>query len=102
MKDIFLLCSLPSSWDTFCTTISNSALGGVLNFDHVVGSLLAKEIGKNSMDHGKQDIDLVEASSGEVQRAWQAREPASPCEHWRLDPETPFYNLASGYRGYRH
>ena len=40
MKAIFLLCSLPSSWDTFCTAINNSAPGGVLNFDDV-GSLLA-------------------------------------------------------------
>ena len=44
MKSIFLLCSLPSSWDTFHTTVSNSASGGVLNFDDVGGSLLADEI----------------------------------------------------------
>ena len=58
MKATILLCSLPSSWDTFCTTISNSALGGVLNYDYVVGSLLVEEIRKKSMDHGKQDEAL--------------------------------------------
>ena len=25
VRCIFLLCSLPSSWDTFCTAVSNSA-----------------------------------------------------------------------------
>ena len=50
MKAIFLSCSLPSSWDTFHTTITNSTLGGVLKFDDVVGSLLAKEIKKKTMD----------------------------------------------------
>ncbi|MCO5576301.1 hypothetical protein L7F22_030110 [Adiantum nelumboides] len=30
MKAIFLLCSLPASWDTFNTTISNSTHGGKL------------------------------------------------------------------------
>ena len=53
-KAIFILCSLP----TFCTVISNSTLGGIMNFDDVMGSLLAKEIGKKSMDHGKYDAAL--------------------------------------------
>ncbi|MCO5587106.1 hypothetical protein L7F22_041053 [Adiantum nelumboides] len=30
MKAIFLLCSLPPSWDIFCTTISNSAPSGLV------------------------------------------------------------------------
>ena len=46
MKEIFLLCSLPSSWDTFRIAISNSTLGLVLNFDDVMGSLLVEEIKK--------------------------------------------------------
>ena len=58
MKAIFLLCSLPSAWDTFRTAISNSVLCGVSNFDDVVGSLLVEEIKKKSMDHGKQDATL--------------------------------------------
>lgn len=49
---------MPSSWDTFCTTISNSAPSGVPNFDDAVGNLLAKEIKKKSMDHGKEDTTL--------------------------------------------
>ena len=30
----------------------------MLNFEDVVGSLLVEEIGKKSMDHGKQDATL--------------------------------------------
>ena len=58
MKAIFLLCSLPSSWDTSHTAISNFAPSGVLNFDDVVGSLLVEEIIKKFVDHGKQDAAL--------------------------------------------
>ena len=36
----FLMCSLPSSWDTFHMVISNSISNGVLNFEDVVGSFL--------------------------------------------------------------
>ncbi|MCO5588543.1 hypothetical protein L7F22_047274 [Adiantum nelumboides] len=44
MKAIFLLCSLPASWDTFNTAISNSTHGGKLAFSDVTSALLTKEI----------------------------------------------------------
>ena len=44
VKAIFLLCSLPASWDTFRTAISNSMPNATLAFNNVVGSLLAEEI----------------------------------------------------------
>ncbi|MCO5600900.1 hypothetical protein L7F22_055017 [Adiantum nelumboides] len=44
MKAIFLLCSLPASWDTFNTAISNSTHGGKLAFSDVTGVLLTKDI----------------------------------------------------------
>lgn len=43
VKAIFLLCSSLASWDTFRTTISNSAPDGTLTFNDVVGSLLAEK-----------------------------------------------------------
>ena len=52
MHAIFPLCSLPLSWDTLCVAISNLSSNGVLHFEDV-GSLLAKEIKKKFMDHGK-------------------------------------------------
>ncbi|MCO5547022.1 hypothetical protein L7F22_000463 [Adiantum nelumboides] len=44
MKGIFLLCSLPASWDTFNTAISNSTHGGKLAFGDVTSALLTEEI----------------------------------------------------------
>ncbi|MCO5572963.1 hypothetical protein L7F22_026725 [Adiantum nelumboides] len=44
MKAIFLLCSLPASWDTFNTAISNSTHGGKLAFSDVTSALLTEEI----------------------------------------------------------
>ncbi|MCO5548390.1 hypothetical protein L7F22_001847 [Adiantum nelumboides] len=44
IKAIFLLCSLPASWDTFNTAISNSTHGGKLTFGDVTSALLTKEI----------------------------------------------------------
>ncbi|MCO5603231.1 hypothetical protein L7F22_057378 [Adiantum nelumboides] len=50
MKAIFLLCSLPSSWDTFNTAISNSGPGKTLVFSDVTSVLLTKEIQHQSLD----------------------------------------------------
>ena len=59
VKAIFLLCSLPESWDTFCIMISNSVPDGMLTFNDVVGSLLAEEIRRKSMDQGKNGQALA-------------------------------------------
>ncbi|MCO5597048.1 hypothetical protein L7F22_051122 [Adiantum nelumboides] len=55
MKAIFLLCSLPASWDTYNTAISNSAHGGKLAFGDVTSVLLTEEIGSQSLDSGGHD-----------------------------------------------
>ncbi|MCO5599083.1 hypothetical protein L7F22_053183 [Adiantum nelumboides] len=44
VKAIFLLCSLPSSWDTFDIAISNFAPGKTLVFSDVTSVLLTEEI----------------------------------------------------------
>ncbi|MCO5601379.1 hypothetical protein L7F22_055499 [Adiantum nelumboides] len=49
MKAIFLLCSLPPSWDIFCTAISNSAPNGTLVYNDVTSSLLSEEMRQKSM-----------------------------------------------------
>ncbi|MCO5589433.1 hypothetical protein L7F22_043400 [Adiantum nelumboides] len=52
MKAIFLLCSLPASWDTFKSAISNSTHGGKLAFGDVTSALLIEEIRCQSLDRG--------------------------------------------------
>ncbi|MCO5553036.1 hypothetical protein L7F22_006556 [Adiantum nelumboides] len=52
MKAIFLLCSLPASWDTFNTAISNSTHGGKLAISNVTSALLTEEIQRQSLDSG--------------------------------------------------
>ncbi|MCO5581966.1 hypothetical protein L7F22_035855 [Adiantum nelumboides] len=52
MKAIFLLCSLPASWDTFNRAISNSTHGGSLAFGVVTSVLLTEEIRHQSLDSG--------------------------------------------------
>ena len=43
MKAIFLVCSLPASWDTFCTVVTNSAPNGNLVYGNITGALLSEE-----------------------------------------------------------
>ncbi|MCO5559771.1 hypothetical protein L7F22_013374 [Adiantum nelumboides] len=50
MKAIFLLCSLPASWDTFNIAISNSTHGGKLAFGDVTSVLLTEEVRCQSLD----------------------------------------------------
>ncbi|MCO5576209.1 hypothetical protein L7F22_030017 [Adiantum nelumboides] len=52
MKAIFLLCSLPASWDTFNAAFSNSTHGGKLAFGDVTSVLLTEEIRCQSLNSG--------------------------------------------------
>ena len=49
LKAVFLLCTLPSSWDTFCTAISASAPNRNLVYNDISGALLWEEIRRKSM-----------------------------------------------------
>ncbi|MCO5571508.1 hypothetical protein L7F22_025248 [Adiantum nelumboides] len=60
-KCIFLLCSLPSSWDMFCTTISNSAPGTGLVYNDILENLFIEEICRKSLKDRK-DGDAYVAS----------------------------------------
>ncbi|MCO5560834.1 hypothetical protein L7F22_014454 [Adiantum nelumboides] len=59
MKAIFLLCSLPASWDTFNTAISNSTHGGKLTFGEVTSALLTEEIRHQSLDSGGHGDEIT-------------------------------------------
>ncbi|MCO5577239.1 hypothetical protein L7F22_031066 [Adiantum nelumboides] len=66
MKAIFLLCSLPTSWDTFNIVISNSTHGGKLAFVDVTSALLTEEIQHQSLDNGGLGNGPVPSGSLEV------------------------------------
>ncbi|MCO5610626.1 hypothetical protein L7F22_064865 [Adiantum nelumboides] len=69
MKAIFLLWSLPASWDTFNTAISNSTHGGKLAFGDVTSVLLTEEIRRQSLDSGGHgDVYMASGSSHDRQR----------------------------------
>ncbi|MCO5607423.1 hypothetical protein L7F22_061619 [Adiantum nelumboides] len=53
MRAMFLLITLPESWDTFCTALSNSTPPDGLTITGVEGSLLTEEINRKTMDKGK-------------------------------------------------
>ena len=56
LKAIFLLCSLLTSWDTFCTVVSNSAPNDNLVYGNITGALLSEESRSKTMGsshHGK-------------------------------------------------
>ncbi|MCO5601160.1 hypothetical protein L7F22_055279 [Adiantum nelumboides] len=67
LESIFVLCSLPSSWDKFCTVISNSAPNGKLVFNDVTNALLLEEIQCKSLE-GASHGDAYMASSSQKQR----------------------------------
>ena len=50
MNTIFLLCSLPSSWDTFCGAINNFVPCKNLIFNDVMSTMLIEKIHKESLD----------------------------------------------------
>ncbi|MCO5610542.1 hypothetical protein L7F22_064781 [Adiantum nelumboides] len=72
MKAIFLLCSLPASWDTFNKAISNSTDGGKIAFGDVTSVLLTEEIRRQSLDSGGHGE--VEKRSGGKRRERKIRE----------------------------
>ena len=78
VKCIFMLCSLPPSWDTFCTAISNSAPAAGLVYNDVIGSLLTEEIRQKSMEsttHGAVHV----TSSGKPRGRTQKRDKSKEC-----------------------
>ncbi|MCO5608136.1 hypothetical protein L7F22_062342 [Adiantum nelumboides] len=56
MKAIFLVCSLPPSWDIFCIAISNSAPNGTLVYMDVTSSLLSEEMHQKAMGSSHHGI----------------------------------------------
>ncbi|MCO5608124.1 hypothetical protein L7F22_062330 [Adiantum nelumboides] len=81
IKYIILLCILPSSWDTFCTAISNTMLGTSLVYNEVLESLFIEKICRKSLE-GKRDGDVCVASDrqrGCTQSGAKSRDYGGSC-----------------------
>ena len=49
LKAIFLLFSLPASWDMFCRAFNNFAPNGNLVYNNITGALLSEESRRKTM-----------------------------------------------------
>jgi len=59
VKALFLLITLPESWDIFCTAISNSAPAGGHTSANVESSLLTEEVNRKNLDNTRGSTALV-------------------------------------------
>ena len=59
VKALFLLITLPESWDIFCTAISNSAPAGGLTATNVESSLLTEEVNRKNLNNTRGGSALV-------------------------------------------
>jgi len=64
IQGLFLLGSLPDSWETFRISLSNSASDGVLSIDLVKSSVLNEEMRIKSQDSSSETGVLVTESRG--------------------------------------
>ena len=59
VKAMFLLITLPDSWDTFRTTLNNSVSAEGLRSANVEGNLLIEEVNRKNNDKGKGSALVV-------------------------------------------
>jgi hypothetical protein len=72
-KAIILLCSLPESWDNLVTSISFSSID-VLDYDSIVGALLAEEMRrKSSQETSTSEAMLVRGRTKEKNQIISSR-----------------------------
>ncbi|VFQ84242.1 unnamed protein product [Cuscuta campestris] len=56
LQALFLLSSLPDSWETLVVSISNSAPDGVLSLDVIKESMFNEELRRKEMGENKEDV----------------------------------------------
>ena len=59
IQGLLLLGSLPDSWETFRTSLSNSALDGVISMDSAKSSVLNEEMRRKTQGSSGGEIKLV-------------------------------------------
>ena len=74
---MFLLITLPESWDTFWTALSNSAPPDGLTIAGVEGSLLTEETNRKTMDKGKGTALVVRGRAKEKEKGGKRHQSRS-------------------------
>ncbi|KAJ9545871.1 hypothetical protein OSB04_025578 [Centaurea solstitialis] len=64
IQGLWILGTLPDSWETFRTSLSNSAPDGVISMELAKGSILNEEMGRKSQGSSSQSDVLVTESRG--------------------------------------
>ena len=64
MQGLWLLGTLPDSWETFRTSLSNSASDGTMNMDLVKSCVLNEEVRKKSQGSSSRSDVLVTEKRG--------------------------------------
>ena len=65
IQGLLLLGSLPDSWETFRTSLSNSALDGVISIDSAKSSVLNEEMRRKTQGSSLSDV-LITGPEGEI------------------------------------
>ena len=74
MKALFLLITLPKSWDIFCRAISNSALASGLTSANVESNLLTEEVNRKNLENTHSSIALVVRGRSKEKKKGESRE----------------------------
>ena len=64
IRAIFLMCSMPDSWENLIVAMSTSAAIGTLNFDDVSSSLMNEELQRKSVAKNQGGEVLALADRG--------------------------------------
>ena len=59
MLSLLLLGSLPDSWETFRTSLSNSAPDGVISMDSTKSSILNEEMRRKAQGSCSSDVLII-------------------------------------------
>ncbi|KAL4559836.1 hypothetical protein LXL04_031982 [Taraxacum kok-saghyz] len=77
IQGLWLLGSLPDSWETFRTSLSNSAANGIITMELAKGSILNEEMRRKSQGSSSQSDVLVTDGRGRS----QSRGPSNKGKH---------------------
>ena len=89
---MFLLITLPESWDTFRIALINSAPPEGLTIAGVEGSLLTKETNRKTMDKGKGTVLVVRGRAKEKEKGGKRHQSRSKSRNARGKSDIECYH----------